>query len=196
MTRCPIITAALLLACANPLWAKNPPVSLREGDAAPVFSGVDDKGNEWNSSDYIGRNVVVVYFYPADMTSVCTRQACSFRDQSEELGQAGIKVVGVSGDSVKNHQLFKKAHSLNFPLLADVDGSIAKAFGVPVRDGGEITRVVDGKQKKLVRGVTARRWTFVIGLDGTIMNRNTDVQAATDGKSVLKLVRHLTASAQ
>ncbi len=185
MTKCLTVTAALLFSYAPLLRAENPAVSLREGDRAPVFSGIDDNGSVWKSDDHVGKSVVVVYFYPADMTSVCTRQACSFRDQIEELRSAGVKVVGVSGDSVKNHQLFKKAHSLNFPLLADVDGKVARAFGVPVREGGEITRVVEGKPGKLVRGVTARRWTFIIGLDGHIVSRNTDVEPGNDGKSIL-----------
>lgn len=171
-------------------------VSLRPGDRVPDFSVHDDEGKNWSLSDHVGKSVIVVYFYPADMTTVCTRQACSFRDQIDDLKRAGVTVVGVSGDTVENHQLFKKVNSLNFPLLADVDGHVARAFGVPVRGGGEITRVVDGKQQNLIRGVTARRWTFVIGLDGTIVDRNTEVEPSSDGKTVLNVVRQLTASAQ
>lgn len=105
-------------------------------------------------------------------------------------------MVGVSGDGVKNHQLFKKAHSLSFPLLADEEGKVAAAFGVPIRRGGKITRVVQGHEKTLTRGVTAQRWTFVIGLDGTIIHKNTAVDVANDSQSVLKVIRHLTASTQ
>ena len=171
-------------------------VCLGVGDMAPSFEAVDDQGKTWKSSEHVTRSVVVVYFYPADMTGLCTSQACSFRDTLEELRAAGVTVVGVSGDSARNHQLFKKSHSLNFPLLADEDGKVAKAFGVPIREGGQITRIIEGRQEKLVRGVTAQRWTFVIGTDGSIIHRNTDVSAADDGKSVLKFVRQLTASAQ
>ncbi|MEQ9406754.1 MAG: peroxiredoxin [Fuerstiella sp.] len=195
MSRC--LTYLLLVATWIPVAAaENPTVCLRPGDKAPAFLAVDDQGQKWSSSDYVGKSVVVVYFYPADMTAFCTKQACSFRDQLDELKRAGITVVGVSGDTVRNHQLFKKTHSLNFPLLADVDGNVARLFGVPVRDGGEITRVIEGKPQKLVRGVTPRRWTFVIGLDGTIVNRNTDVEPASDGKSVLNVVRQVTVSTQ
>ncbi len=140
--------------------------------------------------------MLVVYFYPADMTVGCTAQACGFRDQLDELKQAGVMVVGVSGDSSGNHKLFKKAHSLNFPLLADEDGKVAHAFGVPVRGGGRITRVIQGRQEKLVRGVTAQRWTFVIDRKGRIVHRRTDVKPPVEGKSVLKFVRQLTASTQ
>ena len=190
------LTLAVLTAAASVLRAEKPAVVLREGATAPAFTAIDDQGRVWNSRDHVGKNVVVVYFYPADMTGVCTKQACSYRDQRESLKRAGIAVVGVSGDSVRNHQLFKKAHSLNFPLLADEKGKLARTFGVPVRDGGEITCIVAGKQRKLVRGVTACRWTFVIGLDGKIVSRNTDVHPANDGKSVLNVVRQLTASTQ
>ena len=137
-----------------------------------------------------------VYFYPADLTSVCTSQACSFRDQHAALEREGVKVVGISGDSVKTHKLFKKTHSLEFPLLSDSEGRVADRFGVPTRRGGKITRVIDGRQQILTRGVTARRWTFVIGLDGRIVTRNTNVEPANDGRQVLNLVRQLTASNQ
>ncbi len=176
--------------------AENPYVSLNEGALAPQFEAHDDRGKLWRSSDHIGKTMLVVYFYPADMTVGCTAQACGFRDQLDELKQAGVTVVGVSGDSSGNHKLFKKAHSLNFPLLADEDGKVAQAFGVPVRGGGRITRVIQGRQEKLVRGVTAQRWTFVIDRDGRIVHRKTDVKAHGDGKSVLKFVRQLTVSTQ
>jgi peroxiredoxin Q/BCP len=185
----------LLLAPAICL-AGDPYVSLNEGALAPQFEANDDRGKLWRSTDHVGKTMLVVYFYPADMTVGCTAQACGFRDQIEELKQAGVTVVGVSGDSSGNHKLFKKAHALNFPLLADEDGKVAQAFGVPVRGGGRITRVIQGKQEKLVRGVTAQRWTFVIDRTGRIVHRRTNVKAPADGKSVLKFVRQLTASTQ
>ncbi len=171
-------------------------VSLEHGDPAPEMTAVDDSGRIWKSSDHIGKNVIVVFFYPADLTKGCTQQACGFQKQLKEFQAAGAQIVGVSGDSIDNHQLFKKAHSLSFPLLSDQDGKVAAAFGVPTRDGGSITRVLQGHQKKLVRGVTAQRWTFVIGLDGKIIHKNTAVDAAKDSQSVLKIIRQLTASAQ
>jgi|AntAceMinimDraft_5_1070358.scaffolds.fasta_scaffold08363_4 peroxiredoxin Q/BCP len=167
-------------------------VCLTAGDVAPEFTATDDQGGEWSSVDHVGREVVVVYFYPADMTNGCTNQACGFQKRLSEIKHAGMTVVGVSGDSPENHQLFKTAHSLKFPLLADEDGKVAQAFGVPTREGGKITRIVKGEQKTLVRGVTAQRWTFVIGVDGTIIHKNTKVDAAGDSDAVLKVVRQLT----
>jgi len=183
------------LSCGAGL-AENPNVFLGEGDVAPELTALDDQGKIWKSSDHVGKNLVVLFFYPADLTSGCTKQACGFQKDLEELKAAGATVVGVSGDSVTNHQLFKKTHSLSFPLLSDEDGKVARSFGVPVRNGGEIARIVQGEQKKLVRGVTAQRWTFVIGLDGTVIHRDTNVDAANDSRTVLKLVRQLTASTQ
>jgi peroxiredoxin Q/BCP len=188
-----IALVASVIICA-PAFAENPEVSVNVGDVAPEFEAKDDSGNLWKSTDHVGKEVIVVYFYPADMTGGCTKQACGFRDDYKDLKQAGVTVVGVSGDSVRNHGLFKKVYSLNFPLLADEDGQVARAFGVPLRDGGgEISRTIDGVEEKLVRGVTASRWTFIIGLDGRIIHKNTKVDAAEDSKSVLKKVQQLTA---
>jgi len=97
----------------------------------------------------------------------------------------------VSGDSVNNHQLFKKVNNLNFTLLADEDGSVAKTFGVPLRDGGTIKREIEGKEVSLTRGVTPARWTFVIDRAGKIAMKNTQVKAAEDSKAVLKVVAGL-----
>lgn len=105
--------------------------SLSVGDPAPQFTLLDDEGKEWKSSEHYGKKIVVVYFYPADMTGGCTKQACGFRDDMSKLNSEGIEVVGVSGDSVRNHQLFKQAHDLNFTLLADTEGKVAEKFGVP-----------------------------------------------------------------
>lgn len=168
--------------------ADEPAVDLKVGDQAPKFESVDDEGKPWKSSDHIGKKIVVVYFYPADLTGGCTKQACGFRDDMKDLTAKGVEVIGVSGDSVRNHQLFKKDQKLNFTLLADEKGSVAKAFGVPVSAGGSIEREIDGKKETLTRGVTEKRWTFVIGKDGKIALKNTEVNAPEDSKAILKLV--------
>jgi peroxiredoxin Q/BCP len=162
---------------------------LAVGDAAPSFSAPVDDGSIWNSADHVGKKIIVVYFYPADMTGGCTKQACAFRDDQEALAGKDVIILGVSGDSVRNHQLFKKVHELNFPLLADEDGAVAKAFGVPLGKGGSIERSIEGKLETLTRGVTAKRWTFVIGKDGKIAHKNTKVNAAGDSKSILQFLK-------
>jgi peroxiredoxin Q/BCP len=173
----------------GPALAAAPKVELKVGDPAPLFESTDDEGKPWKLSDHVGKKIIVVYFYPADMTGGCTKQACSFRDDLSKLTEQGVLVVGVSGDSVKNHQIFKKAHKLNFPLLADEDGSVARKFGVPLRPGGQVTvKDAEGQEVVLKRGVTASRWTFVIGKDGKIIYKNTMVNPAQDSKHILELV--------
>ncbi|QDT99737.1 peroxiredoxin [Gimesia aquarii] len=168
-----------------------PPGKVDVGDSAPAFTATDDQGKGWKSTDYVGKKVLVVYFYPADLTGGCTKQACGFRDDMKKLQGKDVEVVGVSGDSARNHRLFKKEHDLNFTLLADEDGKVAKKFGVPLRPGGTIKRTIDGKEESLTRGVTAARWTFVIDKNGKVVMKNTKVKAADDSKAILKLVNNL-----
>jgi peroxiredoxin Q/BCP len=175
---------------AGKFWAaEDKKVDLKVGDQAPQFDATDDQGNAWKSGDHVGKKVLVVYFYPADLTGGCTKQACGFRDDAKELTEKGVEVVGISGDSVSNHQLFKKVHSLPFTLLADENGAVAKKFGVPLKPGNTINfKDADGQQHQLTRGVTASRWTFVIGKDGKILFKNTQVEAAKDSKAILALI--------
>ena len=168
-------------------------VTLSEGDVVPMFEAWAADGMVWRSEDHIGKKFIVVYFYPADLTGGCTRQACGFRDRMKDLEKAGVEVVGVSGDSVDNHQLFARVNSLNFSLLSDEDGKISKAFGVPVRESATITRKVDGVERSLVRGVTASRWTFLIDTDGKIVHKDTAVDVEQDSRKILETVRRLAA---
>lgn len=165
---------------------------LEIGDKAPAFEAVDDSGKTWKSADHVGKKIVVVYFYPADMTGGCTAQACGYRDNMDALKQAGVEVVGVSGDSAENHQLFKKEHDLNFTLLADGDGAVAKKFGVPVSLGEKtVNKLIGGKNAALVRTATAKRWTFVIDLKGNIVHKNAKVKAKQDPQKILDAVKKL-----
>ncbi len=162
--------------------------ALDVGDKAPSFAAVSDNGNKWDSQDYYFKDFVIIYFYPAAMTGGCTKQACSFRDNYEKLKEMNADVVGISGDEVENLKYFKMAHQLNFPLLADPDGKIAKKFGVPLRDGGQIERKVEGTSVTLNRGVTAARWTFIIDKEGNIIYKNTDVNPEEDSDVVMNVI--------
>jgi thioredoxin-dependent peroxiredoxin len=166
---------------------------LQVGDPAPVIEAMTDEGELWRSADHEG-GILVVFFFPAAMTGGCTAQACSFRDNRSQLVDMGAEVVGISGDPLQNLQIFRRTNNLNFPLLSDADGSIARAFGVPVRDGGTITREVDGEQVELTRNITTARWTFIIDEEGRIAYIDTEVQAAVDSEAVLAALRNMTGS--
>jgi len=164
------------------------------GDKAPEFKALADDGTTWNISKYLGNKYIVVYFYPAAMTGGCTKQACSYRDHKDDLQSAGIEVVGISGDKIENLRLFKQAENLNFTLLSDEKGDIARAFGVPLTDGGAIKRTVNGIEHDLLRGVTAKRWTFVIGRDKKIIYKNEAVNAGKDTEEVLNFIKEQAGS--
>jgi peroxiredoxin Q/BCP len=183
---------SVILVAIGLLGADEKPVEVKVGDRAPDFQSTDDQGKTWRLKDHLGKKVIVLYFYPADLTPSCTAQACSFRDDMEKLADKGIEVVGVSGDTVKNHELFKKVHKLNFTLLADDKGEVAKKYGVPVRAGGDYpAKDAEGNPVVVTRGVTIRRWTFVIGKDGKVLYKNTNVVPAKDSKQILELIDKL-----
>ncbi|WP_437225504.1 peroxiredoxin [Planctomicrobium sp. SH661] len=185
------LTAACLLSLLSP-QRSFAVEELKVGDPAPEFGAQADDGSEWKSADHVGKKILVVYFYPADLTGGCTKQACKFRDDMSSLTKLGVEVVGVSGDTVENHQVFKKAHDLNYPLLADVKGEVATAFGVPVTLGEKsVTVNVDGKELNLIRFATAKRWTFVIDEDGKIAYKNENVNPELDSHEVAEVVKGL-----
>jgi len=165
------------------------PVELNVGDKAPAFDLRTDRDTTWSSADHLGKKWVVIYFYPGDFTPGCTAQANAFRDAMNKLIDLGVEVVGVSGDSVKSHELFRKAQKINFTLLADEEGKVAKAFGVPFGKGGKVkAKAADGQPIEIERAGTAQRWTFIIGKDGKIAYKNTKVVPALDAKKVTEFI--------
>lgn len=180
----------ILLVFATLLAASAHSQELNVGDLAPKFETLADNGSDWNIDKYLGKKIIVVYFYPAAMTGGCTKQACAYRDFKNEIKSVDAMVVGVSGDNVEGLKLFKKAYNLNFTLLSDESGEIATKFGVPMRDGGSITREVDGKNYELIRGTTASRWTFVIDKTGKIAYKNTSVDATKDTEQILEFIKN------
>ena len=104
-------------------------MELKEGKKAPTFSAESDDIGKVSLKDLKGKKVVL-YFYPKDMTSGCTQQACDFRDQYAQFKKKGIQIIGVSKDSIESHQKFRTKYKLPFPLLADEDQKLCKAFGV------------------------------------------------------------------
>ena len=185
-----IISFALLLGLSANLFSQENQL-LKVGDKAPKFKTLADDGSIWDIEKYLGKKYIIVYFYPAAMTSGCTKQACAYRDFKSSIKSANAVVVGISGDNVEGLKLFKKAHDLNFTLLSDESGEIAKMFGVPTRDGGTITRKIDGKSLDLVRGTTASRWTFVIDTKGNVVYKNDSVNAKNDTEEVLSFLNDM-----
>lgn len=105
-------------------------MALKVGDKLPDFSAKDTNGNVFNSTDYIGKQSLVIYFYPKDETKVCTQQACSFRDSYQEFKDLGAEVIGISSDTVQSHIQFKSKFNLPFILLSDNTKKLRKLFGV------------------------------------------------------------------
>lgn len=101
---------------------------MKIGDKAPEILGRDENGQEIRLSDFAGKKLVL-YFYPKDMTSGCTAQACSLRDGYSELRKQGYEVVGVSVQDEKSHQKFIAKNELPFHLIADTDMTLGQAFG-------------------------------------------------------------------
>jgi peroxiredoxin Q/BCP len=165
---------------------------LKIGDTVPAFSAKDDTGAEWKSSEHFGKKIYVFYFYPADMTGGCTRQACGFRDDIASLRELGVEVIGVSGDTVENHQDFKAEKGLNFPLLADTEGKVATAFGVPFTPGEKsVTVEIGGKPKTLTRALTTKRWTFIVDQSGKVVYKDENVDAGADSQKIAAAIKKL-----
>lgn len=103
-------------------------MALQIGDKAPAVLGINQDGKEILLSDFAGKKVVL-YFYPKDSTPGCTAQACSLRDNYEELKKAGYEIIGVSADSAASHQKFIAKQNLPFHLIADTDKVLSEKFG-------------------------------------------------------------------
>lgn len=144
------------------------------GDPAPDFTLESDSGETVRLGDLRGRRVVL-YFYPKDDTSGCTKEACGFRDERDAFEDRDVTVLGVSPDGVASHVKFRDKYELNFPLLADPDHAVAEAYGAW------------GKKKMYGReyeGVL--RSTFVIGPDGRIETVYRKVKPAEHAAQILE----------
>jgi peroxiredoxin Q/BCP len=171
------------------LTAGDKPVVLTAGDKAPAITARTDADATWESKDRFGKKWVVVYFYPGDFTPGCTAQAKAFQTAMAKLTEKGVEVVGVSGDSIATHALFKKAQKLNFTLLADEEGALCKLFGVPFTAGATVkSKDADGKPLEFQRAGTAARWTFLVGPDGKIAYKNVKVIPADNAKKIAEFI--------
>ena len=122
---------------------------LAVGAPAPKITAKDQDGKPVNFADVYAKGVTLVYFYPKADTTGCTKQGCSLRDGWSDLQGKSIQVLGVSGDKPEAQKAFRDKHNFQFPLIADDDGKVAAAFGVPAMKPGIFKRtsflVKDGK---------------------------------------------------
>jgi thioredoxin-dependent peroxiredoxin len=171
------------------------------GEPLPTFQSIDDAGQPWKSGDHVGKRVLVLYFYPGDFTGGCTRQAQAYRDALAKIEELGAEVIGVSGDEVATHKLFKETYGLTHCLLADTSGGLAKLLGVPVKAGGKVRATgpdrkplldSEGNRIDFERPVTIGRWTLVVDLDGKIVSLRSVTNPVTDADEIQKIVAALS----
>lgn len=144
------------------------------GDTAPDFTLPDERGDERALSSLLASGPVVLYFYPAAMTSGCTAESCHFRDLAEEFRALGASRVGISPDEVGKQARFAAANDLGFPLLSDPDGTVARWFGVRRRFGPLATK----------------RHTFVIDTDRTVLTVvKSEVRMSVHAEHALRTLR-------
>jgi peroxiredoxin Q/BCP len=126
---------------------------LASGDTAPDFALPDQSGTVIRLSELLTKGPVVLFFYPAAMSTGCTAEACNFRDLAAEFSQVGAQRLGISADTVDKQQRFADQNGFDYPLVSDADLEVAAAYGVRRRFGP----------------IPVKRATFVIGQDGVIL---------------------------
>jgi thioredoxin-dependent peroxiredoxin len=150
---------------------------LAEGAQAPTFTLPDQDGNPVSLDDFKGAKVLV-YFYPADDTPGCTKEACQFNDNLAGFQAAGVPVIGISPDDAASHQRFRSKYGLRFPLLTDADHTVMDAWGT----WGEKT--LYGR-----RSVGVLRSTFLVDEDGRVERAWHNVKADGHAATVLTQLR-------
>ncbi len=155
------------------------PTWVEEGETAPDFTLPADDGSTVHLADLRGKPVVL-YFYPKDDTPGCTKEACSFRDRSADLGAHGAVVLGVSPDDVASHGRFRDKYSLNFPLLADAGHQVAERYGA-------------WREKNMYgkKSMGIQRSTFLVDRDGRIKKVWKKVSVDGHDEDVLKALGSL-----
>jgi peroxiredoxin Q/BCP len=161
---------------ATPLSAKAP---LGIGDLAPSFSGRDQDGNKWRLGAELGKQIVLLYFYPRDDTRGGAVEACGLRDRMTDLKLRDVAVFGVSFDNRSSHKNFAFKYNLNFPLLADTHGRIADAYGARL-----------GPDQKMARPVS-----FLIGLNGKIIHITDSPDPDVHLREMQSAIEHLNGKA-
>lgn len=127
---------------------------IQVGEKIPLFSLKDQNGKEFLVDHFIGKNAMVIYFYPKDDTPGCTKEACKFRDTYEDFENLDVKIIGISADDVQSHKRFAQKYNLPFTLLADTQNEVRNLFGV----------------KNNIFGLMPGRVTYVIDKNGIVIH--------------------------
>jgi len=134
-----ILTQVKLFGAANPhlcngIYAKEIKSrnmkNIQVGDSIPSFILEDQNGRKFDTKDYVGKNKLIIYFYPKDESAVCTAEACAFRDSFAEFTDEGAVVVGINSGSIESHYDFAQKNRLPFQLLSDSGNKVLKQFGI------------------------------------------------------------------
>ena len=167
-----ILAAATLTAFT---YAAEAPLAV--GAAAPAPAAKDHDGKTVNFKDVYAKGATLVYFYPKADTPGCTKQGCSLRDNWEALTKKGVQVLGVSGDKPDAQKAFRDKFTFPFPLIADDDGKVAAAFGVPLNKPG-------------ISGIY-KRTSFLVKGGKIVWNMTDKTTTETHAADVLKVVEGL-----
>ena len=123
---------------------------LKAGERAPEFTLPDDTGTDRSLTELLSSGAIILYFYPADFTPGCTRQACTLRDLNAEIQKAGLRIIGISPQSPQSHAKFREKHHLPFVLLSDEHKTVVKMYGLngPLGIGvRRATFLIDGSRR-------------------------------------------------
>ncbi|WP_130735167.1 peroxiredoxin [Flavobacterium sp. J27] len=151
--------------------------TLKKGDKAPLFTLKNQDGHDFKLADYVGKQNVIVFFYPKDESAVCTAEACAFRDAYEKFKDANAVVVGINQGTIESHKAFQTKEHLQFDLLSDPGNKVLNMFGVKEEDLGKMK--LSGRE------------TFVIGKDGVIAYSFRDFMNGVDhSKMVLSYLKN------
>lgn len=153
---------------------------LKPGQRAPDFTLLDHNAKEFRLSTQLSLGPLVLFFYPADFTPVCTAEACMFRDEHAQLADAGLHVVGISPQSAESHRRFRETHSLPYELLSDPHREVIAKYagsiaGVPLP-------------------LLTRRVTYLIAQDATIKDRVVNAFSAESHRAIIAAARNLAKS--
>lgn len=147
---------------------------MKTGDKVADFTLADETGEQRSLSEFLATGPVVLFFYPAAMTSGCTAESCHFRDLAAEFAEVGAHRIGISPDSVDKQAQFSSTHGFDYPLLSDPDGAVATQFGVRRRFGPLLTK----------------RKTFVIDTDGSLIGEvKSELRFAVHADQALEILR-------